>query len=59
MTILVLIGTVKDIFKLSTSAAAGEFCERGQVEIDVRIPHVSVRSSLTHLHGFQLLVLQP
>ena len=48
----------KDIFKLSASAAASEFCEWFQVGIDVYIPHVSIRSSLTHLHGSQLLVLQ-
>ena len=29
----------KDIFKLSASAAASEFCERVQVGIDVYIPH--------------------
>ena len=28
-----------DIFKLSASAAASEFCERVQVGIDVYIPH--------------------
>ena len=30
---------LKDIFKLSASAAASEFCEWVQVEIDVYIPH--------------------
>ena len=49
MTILVLIGTVirdhlrdvpwEDIFKLSGSAAASEFCEWVQAGIDVYIPH--------------------
>ena len=29
----------KDIFKLSSSAAATEFCEWVQVEIDVYLPH--------------------
>ena len=29
----------KDIFKLGASAAASEFCEWVQVEIDVCIPH--------------------
>ena len=29
----------EDIFKLSASAAASEFCERAQVGIDVYIPH--------------------
>ena len=28
-----------DIFKLSASAAAREFCELGQIRIDVYIPH--------------------
>ena len=68
MTILVLIGTVcdhlrdvpwEDIFKLSTSAAASKFCEWVQVGIDVYIPHHEFQVSLTHLNGFQLLVLLP
>ena len=44
------------IFKLSASAAASEFCEfRFKL---MYISHiVSIRSSLTDLHGFQLLVL--
>ena len=29
----------EDIFKLSASAAAREFCELGQIRIDVYIPH--------------------
>ena len=50
----------EDIFKLSASAVASEFCEWVQVEIDVYIYHiVSIRSNLTHLHGFQQLVLLP
>ena len=49
----------EDIFKLGASAAASEFCEWVQVGIDVYIPHRNIRSSLTHLHGFQLLVLLP
>ena len=49
----------EDIFKLSASAAASEFCEWVQVEIDVYIPHRKIRSSLIHRHGFQLLVLLP
>ena len=49
----------EDIFKLSASAAASEFCEWVQVGIDVYILHLSIRSNLTHLHGFQLLVLLP
>ena len=39
MTILVPIGTGQDIFKLSASAAASEFCELVLVGIDVYIPH--------------------
>ena len=44
------------IFKLSASAAASEFCEfRFKL---MYISHiVCIRSSLTDLHGFQLLVL--
>ena len=49
----------EDIFKLRASAAASEFCEWVQVGIDVYIPHIKIRSSFTHLHGFQLLVLLP
>ena len=47
------------MFKLSASAAASEFCEWGQVGIDVYIPHQKYEVKLTHLHGFQLLVLLP
>ena len=50
----------KDIFKPSASAAASEFCEWVQVGIDVYISLIeNIRSSLIHLHGFQLLVLLP
>ena len=49
----------EDIFKLDASAAASEFCEWVQVGVDVYIPIVSIKSSLTHLHGFQLFVLLP
>ena len=56
----------EDIFKLGASAAASEFCEWVQVGIDVYIRHrkygIDVyipHRSLTHLHGFQLLVLLP
>ena len=49
----------EDIFKLGASAAASEFCEWVQVGIDVYISHRNIRSSLIHLHGFQLLVLLP
>ena len=47
------------IFKFSASAAAGEFCERLQVGINVLSLMLSIRSSLTHLYGFQQLVLLP
>ena len=47
------------IFKLSTSAAASEFCGWVQVGIDAYITHRKYQASLTHLHGFQLLVLLP
>ena len=46
-----------DIFKLGASAADDEFCVWDQVGIDVYIPHRKYHSSLTHLHGFQQLVL--
>ena len=42
----------EDFFKFGVSAAASEFYEWVQDGIDVYIPH-----SLTHLYGFQLLVL--
>ena len=48
----------EDIFKLSASAAS-EFCEWVQVGIDVYIPHRKYQVKLTHLHGFQQLVLLP
>ena len=48
----------EEIFKLSVSAAASEFYKWVKVEIDVSLI-VSIRSSLTHLHGFKLLVLVP
>ena len=48
----------EDISKFSASAAASEVCEWVQLGIDLYIPQ-SIRSSLTHLHGFQLLVLLP
>ena len=47
----------KDIFELGTSAAASEYCEWVPVEIDVYIPHLSIKSSLTPLHAFQLYLL--
>ena len=36
----------EDIFKLGASAAASEFCEWVQVEIDVYIPHILGQASL-------------
>ena len=48
----------ENIFKLSASVAASEFSERVQIAINLYIPLIdSIRSSLTHLHGFQLLVM--
>ena len=66
MTLLVLTGLCdhlrdvpwEDVFKLSASATSSEFREWVQVEIDVSLI-VSFRSNLTHLHGFQQLVLLP
>ena len=50
----------KDIFKLSTSTTASEFCEWVWVGIDLYICLIeNIRSSLIHVHGFQLLVLLP
>ena len=49
----------EDIFDLSASAAASEFCEWVQVGIMYITIIVNIRSSLTHLHGSQLLVLMP
>ena len=42
----------EDIF-ISTSAAASEFCEWLQVGVKV---YISLRSGLTHLHGFLVLL---
>ena len=49
----------EDIFKLGASAAASEFCEWVQVGLMYRSLIENIRSSLIHLHGFQLLVLLP
>ena len=49
----------EDIFKLSASTAASEFCEWVQVGIDVYMPHSKYQGKPTHLHGFQQLVLLP
>ena len=47
------------IFKLSASSAASEFCESFKLEL-MYIPLIeNIRSSLTDLHGFQLVVLLP
>ena len=48
-----------DIFKLSASAGASEFCEWVQIGIDIYIPHPMYQVSLNRLHGFQLLVQLP
>ena len=45
----------EDIFKLGASTAASEFCEWLELMYISLIENI--RSSLTHLHGFQLLVL--
>ena len=47
-----------NIFKCSASAAS-EYCEWVQVGIDVYVYIISIRSSLTHLHSFQLLLQLP
>ena len=49
----------KDIFKFSASAAASEFCEWVQVEIDLYIPHHKYEVKPHNLHGFQQLVVLP
>ena len=41
-----------DILGLDGSTAASEFCGWVQVRVDVYIPYRSIRSNLTHLHGF-------
>ena len=46
------------IFLISVSATASEFCDWVQIGIDVYVSLIiSIRSNLTHLHGFQQLVL--
>ena len=49
----------EDIFKLGASAAASEICEWVHMELMYISLIENVRSSLIHLHGFQLLVLPP
>ena len=46
----------EDVFKLGASGAASEFCEWVQVSY---ILIENIMSTLTHLHGFQLLLLLP
>ena len=53
---------LKDIFKLSASAATSvlvNFLSRFRLELMCIFLIVSIRSNLTHLHLFQLLVLLP
>ena len=47
---------MENIFKLGASAAASEFYKLKLMYISLI---ENVRSSLTHLHGFQLLVVLP
>ena len=49
----------EDICKLSASAANTQFCEWFRFELRNISITVCTRSILTHLHGFQLLVLLP
>ena len=46
----------EDIFKLSASAAAGDFVSGFRLELMYISLTVNIRPSLTHLYGFQLLV---
>ena len=48
----------EDIFKSGASVAASEFCEF-RLELMYISIIKNIRSSLTHLHGFQLLMLLP
>ena len=47
----------EDIFKLSASAAASEFLSGFRLELMYISLNVSIRSNLTHLHGFWQLLL--
>ena len=49
----------EDILKLGASAAASEFLKLFRLKLMYIYPIVSIRSSLTHLSDFQLLVLLP
>ena len=49
----------ENIFKLSASDAASDFVSGFRLELMYISLIESIRSSLTHLHGFQLFVLLP
>ena len=49
----------EDIFKPGVSAVASEFWEWVRLELMYISLIENIRSSLTHLHGFQLLVMLP
>ena len=49
----------EDIFKLSTSTAASEFCEKVQVGIDVCIPHQKYQVKPHSSPWFSAAVLLP
>ena len=49
----------ENIFNHGASAAANEFCECVQFRIDALSLTINIRSSITHLHGFQPLALLP
>ena len=49
----------EDVFNLSASAAASEFCDWLRLELMYISLIVSIRTNLTHLHGSQQLVLLP
>ena len=49
----------EDVFKLGASAAISELCEWVQVGFMCISLILSIRPNLTHLHGFQLIVLLP
>ena len=49
----------EDIFKFSASVAASEFCKWFRLELMYIFFIVHISSSLTHLHGFQRLVMLP
>ena len=49
----------EDIFWVSASAAVSDFVSGFRLEFTYISLNESIRSSLTHLHGFLLLVLLP